>query len=330
MTQQKSNEPAKIVTVFGGSGFVGRYVVRALALRGYRVRVAVRRPDLAGFLLPDGAVGQIALMQSNVRYPVSVARAVAGADAVINLVGILKTTGRQSFDGVQAFGARAIAKAASDAGITNVVHVSAIGADAQSASHYARTKAEGEAAVLAAVPSAVVLRPSVVFGPEDNFFNMFGTFAAHLPALPLIGGGTTLFQPIYVNDLANAVVAAIDGAAKPGTVYELGGTQVLSFKALMETVKRYTRRSPMLVSIPFGIAKLQAALTEWIPGAPLTQDQVELLKSDNIVSKSAQEEGRTLAGLGVSATSLAAVLPTYLYRFLPNGQYDATKSAVEL
>ncbi|GGF49823.1 3-beta-hydroxy-Delta(5)-steroid dehydrogenase [Azorhizobium oxalatiphilum] len=309
-----------LVTVFGGSGFVGRHVVRALARRGYRVRVAVRRPQNAGFLQPLGYVGQIQIMQANVRYPASVQRAVEGASVVVNLVGILKASGRQSFEAVQAAGGRTVAEAAAAAG-AKVVHLSAIGAALDAPSIYARTKAEGEAAVLAAVPDAVILRSSVVFGPEDDFFNKFAGMARFSPALPLIGGGETKFQPVFVGDVAQAVEHAVSGQAKPGATYELGGPEVRSFKELMQTVLREIGAKRCLCNLPFGLASLFAGLTQWLPMAPLTKDQVTLLKSDNVVSDAAQKDGRTLAGLGVQPTAMASMIGSYLWRFRKSGQF---------
>ncbi|WP_029004255.1 complex I NDUFA9 subunit family protein [Azorhizobium doebereinerae] len=320
MTVAEQPVTDSLVTVFGGSGFLGRHVVRALARRGYRVRVAVRRPELAGFLQPIGYVGQIQLVQANLRYPQSVMRAVEGAQAVVNLVGILAPTGRQSFQAVQAFGARAVAEAAAGAG-ARLVHVSAIGASADSPSEYARSKAEGEAAVLQAVPSAVILRPSLVFGPEDDFFNKFAGMARMSPALPLIGGGLTRFQPVFVGDVATAVEHAVEGLAKPGTVYELGGCQVRTFKELMQLMLHEIGAKRSLVAVPFGLASLAAGLTQWLPKAPLTKDQVELLKSDAVVSAAAEAEGRTLRGLGITPTALASVLGSYLWRFRKSGQF---------
>ncbi|MBL8574611.1 MAG: complex I NDUFA9 subunit family protein [Hyphomicrobiaceae bacterium] len=312
----------KLVTVFGGSGFVGRYVVRLLAKRGWRVRVAVRRPDLAGHLQPDGAVGQIQPIQANLRYPESVTRAIAGADAVINLVGILYETGKQGFDAVQADGAATVAKAAAAAGISNFVQISAIGADAGSDSDYARSKAAGEAAVLAAIPSAVIVRPSIVFGQEDDFFNRFGAMARLSPVLPLIGGGKTRFQPVYVGDVAEAIVNAVDGKATPGATYELGGPEVKSFKECMELVNAETLRSRFLVPLPVGLAKLQAMFLQLLPKPMLTVDQVKLLGADNVVSEAAKAERRTLEGLGVAPHTLSAILPTYMWRFRTHGQFD--------
>ncbi|WP_454918383.1 complex I NDUFA9 subunit family protein [Xanthobacter sediminis] len=317
-----SDRPAgdSLVTVFGGSGFLGRHVVRALALRGYRVRVAVRRPELAGFLQPLGYVGQIQVVQANVRFPESVARAVAGADAVVNSVGVLVESGRQRYDAVHVAGARAVAEAAARTGAP-LVHVSAIGADKASPSGYGRSKADGEEAVTAAHGAAVILRPSLVFGPEDAFFNRFAAMAQLSPVLPLIGGGVTRFQPVFVGDVALAVQRAVDGKAKAGTVYELGGPEVRTFKDLMELMLREIGARKVLLNVPFGLAGLIAVLTQWIPGAPLTTDQVAMLKADNVVSEAATAGGRTLAGLGVMPTALTVELPTYLWRFRKAGQF---------
>lgn len=318
---------ARLVTIFGGSGFVGRHLVRALAKDGWRIRVAVRRPDLAGHLQPLGAVGQIHAVQANLRYRDSVARAVQGADAVVNLVGILAESGRQKFASVQAQGARVIAEEAAKAGITNLVHLSAIGADAASESDYARSKGLGEAAVRAAVPSAVILRPSIIFGPEDQFFNRFANLARFTPALPLIGGGETKFQPVFVGDVADAAKAALNGLAKPGATYELGGPETRSFKALLEYILTVTGRKRMLVSLPFPIAKMQASVLELLPGKLLTVDQVKLLETDNVVSAAAEAEGRTLAGLGIQPKTYEAIVPTYLYSFREHGQFARAETA---
>jgi uncharacterized protein YbjT (DUF2867 family) len=318
---------AGLVTVLGGSGFVGRHVVRALAKQGWRVRVAVRRPDLAGHLQPMGGVGQIMPLQANLRYPDSVMRAVQGADAVVNLVGILFESGRQSFDSVQTEGPRAIAMAAAKAGISNVVHLSAIGADAQSPAAYARSKAAGEAAILQHVPSAIIMRPSIVFGPEDNFFNQFAMLARYLPALPLIGGGETKFQPVFVGDVAEAVALALAGKAKPGVVYELGGPDVRSFRQILEYILAETGRKRPLIPIPFPLAELQGKILGLLPKPLLTRDQVLMLKSDNVVSEAAQSEARTLQGLGIAPDSVEAIVPSYLYRFRPAGQFEREKAA---
>ncbi|MGJ4890176.1 complex I NDUFA9 subunit family protein [Bradyrhizobium sp. HKCCYLRH3099] len=311
-----------LVTVFGGSGFVGRNVVRALAKRDYRIRVAVRRPELAGHLQPLGRVGQIHTVQANLRYPDSVAAALRDSHVAINLVGILTESGAQTFDAVQAEGAATVAKAAAAAG-ARLVHVSAIGADAESASAYARAKAAGEAAALAAVPEAVIMRPSVVFGPEDQFTNRFAGLARIAPFLPLVGGGETKMQPVYVGDVANAVADAVDGKAQAGATYELGGPEVLSFREILKIILDITDRDRMLLPLPFGLAKLQAAFLQFAPGPlKLTPDQVELLRRDNVVSEAAKAAGLTLQGLGITPDSLEAVGPQYLWRFRPAGQFQ--------
>jgi NADH dehydrogenase len=310
-----------LVTVFGGSGFLGRSVVRALCKRDYRIRVAVRRPELTGYLQPLGRVGQIHAVQANLRYPASVEAAMRDSQVAINLVGILAPGGEQTFDAVQAAGAGTVAKAAAAAG-ARMVHVSAIGADENSASHYARSKAAGEKAVLAAVPTATIFRPSVVFGPEDQFTNRFAGLACMSPALPLIGGGLTKLQPVYVGDVATAIADAVDGGAKQGTVYELGGPEVLTMREIMATILSIIERRRMLVSLPFGLAKLQALFLQFAPGAlRLTPDQVELLRSDNIVSDAAKAQGRTLEGLGIVPDSMEAIAPQYLWRFRKAGQF---------
>lgn len=319
------NGRGQLVTVFGGSGFVGRHTVRALARSGWRVRAAVRRPDLAGHLQPMGAVGQIHAVQANVRYPASVASAIEGADAVINLVGILAPTGRQSFDAVHLNGAEAVAKAASAAGIARLVHMSALGADATSNSAYARSKGQAEAAVLGAFPGAIIVRPSIIFGPEDEFFNRFASMAATAPVLPLIGGGGTRFQPVFVGDVAEAIKNATQGAGTPGTIYELGGPETATFRQLLEQIRQWTDRHPGFVPLPFWMAKLVALLTWPLPNAlrPMTVDQVRLLQKDNVVSEAAINEGRTLAGLGVdSAYPAAAIVPEYIERFRRRGQFS--------
>jgi NADH dehydrogenase len=320
----------KLVTVFGGSGFLGRHVVRALCRRGYRVRVAVRRPDLAGYLQPLGRVGQIHAVAANLRYPPSVEAAARDADIVINLCGILFEGGRQRFDSVHTFGAEAVALAAAAYG-ARLIHISAIGADADAPSHYARSKAEGEKLVRAAMPSATILRPSILFGPEDNFFNKFAALARIAPALPLVGGGHTRFQPVFAGDVAAAIVAAIDRPQTGGSIYELGGLEVMTFKALMEFVLATIERRRLLVPIPFGLARTMAyvlQLSSVLGVAPmLTQDQVELLRGDNVVSAEAEAAGRTLAGLGVEPVSFRAVVPTYLWRFRKSGQFKTPEVA---
>jgi len=311
-----------LVTVFGGSGFVGRSVVRALCKRDYRIRVAVRRPELAGHLQPLGKVGQIHAVQANLRYPTSVEAAMRGADAAINLVGILTEGGAQTFDAVQAAGARAVAKAASAAG-ARMVHVSAIGADENSLSRYARSKAAGEKAVLAAVPSATIMRPSIMFGPEDQFTNRFAALARMSPMLPLVGGGVTRLQPVYVGDVATAVADAVDGKTKAGATYELGGPEVLTMREIMGIILATIERRRMLVSLPFGLAKFQALFLQFAPGPlKLTPDQVALLRVDNVVSDAAKAAGLTLEGLGIAPDSLEAIAPQYLWRFRAAGQFQ--------
>ena len=310
-----------LVTVFGGSGFLGRSVVRALCKRDYRVRVAVRRPELAGHLQPLGRVGQIHAVQANLRSPASIEAAMHDSHIAINLVGILSEGGAQTFDAVQAAGAAAVAKAAAAAG-ARMVHVSAIGADENSPSRYARAKAAGEQAVLSAIPSATILRPSVVFGPEDQFTNRFAALAVMSPVLPLIGGGVTRLQPVYVGDVATAVADAVDGKTRPGATYELGGPEVLTMREIMEIVLHTIERNRMLVSLPFGLAKLQALLLQFAPGPlKLTPDQVTLLRSDNVVSEAAKAAGLTLEGLGIAPDSLEAIAPQYLWRFRKAGQF---------
>lgn len=316
----------RLVTIYGGSGFVGRHVVRALARLGWRVRVAVRRPDLAGHLQPLGAVGQITAVQANLRYPASVLRAAEGAEVVINLVGILHESGRQSFGAVHDFGAKQVALAAREVG-ARLIHASAIGADTRSSSVYAKSKAVGEAAALEAVPEAVIFRPSIVFGPEDDFFNRFAALSRLSPVLPLIGGGETRFQPVFVGDIAAAFAKAVDEAARPGTVYELGGPEVFTFKQLMELTLAEIGRKRLLVPVPDAIAMLQARILELLPNPLLTADQVRLLRHDNVVSETAKAEGRTLEGLGIAPTALGAILPGYLWRYRKAGQFTRPEAA---
>jgi NADH dehydrogenase len=309
-----------LVTVFGGSGFVGAQVVRALARRGLRLRVAVRNPGRGYRLRMLGDVGQIEIVQANVRNPASIARAMNGAQACVNLVGVLYEAGRQRFQTIHAMGARNLAQAAAAEGVERFVQISAIGADPDSASKYGRTKALGEAAVREVLPNAVILRPSIVFGPEDDFFNRFGSMASVSPALPLIGGGKTRFQPVFVGDLAAAVASAVLDPLSRGRTYELGGPGIYTFRALMELIGREIGRSPLLVPIPFPIASLIGLGGELVAGLippPLTRDQVESLRTDNVVSEGAAG----LADLGVEPTALEPILPTYLFRYRKGGQY---------
>lgn len=315
----------KLVTVFGGSGFVGRHVVRALAKRGWRVRVAVRRPDLAGHTQPMGVVGQVVPVQANVRYPESIRRALAGADAVVNLVAILSESGKQTFDAVHIAGAEAIAKACAEEGIGTLVHMSAIGADPESGSVQARSRAAGEAVAQQHMPGAIIMRPSIIFGPEDSFFNRFAGMARFLPVLPVIGDGETLFQPVFVGDVAQAVVKAVEGELRPGRVYELGGPEQKSFRALMQYVLDVTGRKRLIAALPVPLARIQATVLELLPGKLLTNDQITSLQSDNVVSQAAINEGRTLEAMGIRPTAMEAVVPGYLWRFRRMGEFQTSK-----
>lgn len=312
----------KLAVVFGGSGFLGRNVVRELARRGWRVRVAVRRPHHAQFLRPMGAVGQIQLKQCNVRHRPSVADAMTGADAVVNLVGLLHQCGAQRFDTVQAAGAASVARAAAEAGVKTFVHVSAIGADAESESLYAKTKGEAERAVREAIPSATIIRPSIIFGQEDQFFNRFASMAGLSPALPLIGGGKTRFQPVYVDDAADAVCETLVRPEAAGEIYEIGGPRVYTFRELMELMLSETGQRRLLLPVPFPAASLLglggeiAGLAPFMD-PPLTRDQVKLLKHDNIVGDGV----KTLADLGIEPHTVEAVLPTYMVRYRRYGQF---------
>jgi NADH dehydrogenase len=326
----------RLVIVFGGSGFVGRHIVRALARDGWRIRVAVRRPDLAGFLRPLGVVGQIELVQANLRYPESVAAALEGADAVINASGIQRQSGRQTYEAVHALGAGAIARAAAAAGVDKLVHVSGVGADPRSSNPYIASKGSGEIAVREAAPAAVILRPSVIFGPEDDFLNRFGALARALPALPLFGGGATKLQPVFVGDVALAALAVIGDARAAGRAYELGGPEIMTLREIATLTLRIVERRRALVPLPFGVARLVAWSTEVASALSLgvfpaalttTRDQVELLRHDNIVSAAAIAEGRTLRELAISPQGIEAIAPSYLYRFRKTGQYAARRLA---
>lgn len=315
----------EMITVFGASGFIGRYVVRRLARAGYRVRAATRRPHLAHELKPMGVVGQVQLAQANLRDPDSVARAVDGAYGVVNLVGILAEGGRQTFQSLQADGARTIAEAAQAAGIERFVQVSAIGADANSKSRYARTKAAGEVAVLKALPGAVILRPSIVFGPEDGFFNRFADMARFAPALPLIGGGATQFQPVFCGDVAECAVRALDMDAARGQVFELGGPSVYTFRELMDYILKTIDRQRLLIPVPFPIAALMGLAGEMSGALPfvepfLTRDQVTLLRDDNVVGAGGEGLGR-IDAFGVTPESIEAIVPSYLARYRKGGQF---------
>lgn len=313
-----------LVTVFGGSGFVGGQVVRALAKAGHRVRVAVRQPNLAYKMRMLGDVGQIEVVQANVRNPASIARALDGAEACVNLVGLLWETGRQKFQSIHVMAAQNVAQAAAKAGVKHLVHMSALGAKADSESKYFRTKAEGEAAVRAAFPSATIVRPSLVFGVDDKFFNKFAQIAALAPVVPLVGGDTRV-QPVFVTDVAAVIAKAVASPAAVGVTYELGGPAVFTMREIQQLILTEIGRAKPLVPLPWPIASLlgalgdiQAGLIPWAP--PLTSDQVEMLKTDNVA-----EHGLPgLAEAGVIGTAVEAVVPTYLYRYRKGGQYAET------
>jgi uncharacterized protein YbjT (DUF2867 family) len=317
-----------VVTVFGGSGFLGRYVVQALARAGCRIKVAVRRPDLALHLQPLGSIGQIALIQANVRDEQSVSEALRGADAAVNLVGILQPKGRQKFRAIHVEGAERIARAARERGARALVHVSAIGASRLAKSAYARTKGEGEARVQAIFPEAVILRPSLIFGPEDNFFNRFAALGRLAPVMPVIGGKTRM-QPVYAGDVGEAVKAALGGRAGEGVIYELGGPLTYSFRELLKKTGGWTARPRPLLPVPLWIAKISAFFVQFLPGAPVTLDQMRLLERDNVVSAEAQREHRTLEGLGIlEPRSVEAIVPVYLQRYRPQGEFSAGRVSV--
>lgn len=326
-----SNE---LVVVFGGSGFIGKQVVRALAKRGYRVRIPMRRPHLGHELRVMGDVGQIQLVQANLRFPESVDAAVEGADAVINLVAVLHESGKQTFETLHVEGAKAVAEAAARHGVKRLVHVSALGA-APKGAHYARSKYRGERAVLETLPSAVILRPSIVFGPEDNFFNRFGRLAAMASALrpfgmlPLIGGGNTRFQPVFVGDVADAVVAAVENDKARGRVFELGGPRVYSFRELLDYIRDETERDAPYLPLPFFIAQPLGLLLGWLfcpfGNPPLTGDQVAMLKRDNVVG--ADPNAGVIQDLGVTQLeTVEAIAPAYLWRFRPYGQFQTRQN----
>ena len=307
--------------------FIGRHTVRALARRGYRIRAASRRPDLAGHLQPLGTPGQIMPVQANVRYPASLAAACEGASVVIYLPAVLAESGGQTFEALHVFGAEAAAKAARAARAKLFIHMSAIGADTGSASDYARTKGEGEARVRSAFPGAIILRPSVVFGPEDDLFNRFASLARMAPALPLIGGGETRFAPVYVGDVAEAVTRLIDQGIASGRTYELGGPEIMTLKDIMSFTLKTTGRHRLLVNLPWRAAAALGSLLGALPRAPITADQVELLRTDNVVSEEARREGRTFEALGIKPRAVEGIVPTYLYRYRKAGQFTASEEA---
>lgn len=306
----------RMITIFGGAGFIGRHLVRKLAADGWRIRVISRAPGLAGHLQPLGDVGQIVVQPFVGADEASMDQMLQGSSAVVNLIGILYQNSRQRFDDVQGGFPDLIARAAAKAGIERMVHVSAIGADAQSSSVYARSKAKGETAVRDAFPGAVIIRPSIVIGPEDSFFNRFASMARTSPALPLIGGGRTRFQPVYVGDVAKAIVAGLEQEDAVGRTFEVGGPKAYSFEELLRYLLDVIGRRRMLIKIPFGVAALQARFLELLPVPPLTRDQLELLKTDNVVT----EDALTLSDLGIEPTPIELVVPSYLgrHRVLPD------------
>ncbi len=317
------------VTIFGGSGFLGRHIVQRLAQTGYRVRVATRKASLANHLMTSGKVGQIALMRTDIRNEQDVAAAVAGADIVINLVGVLKEGGGRTFTAMHADGARTIARAAARAGVRRLIHVSAIGADLNSRSAYARSKSEGEANVRQAFPSATILRPSIVFGPGDGFFVRFAALMRLAKVIfPLFGGGKTRFQPVFVGDVAEAVANALSNEATRAKIYELGGPAIYSFKELLAYIASVTGRKRTFVPVPFFLLDIGAALTGWLPFAPVTLDQARLLRTDNVVKAGDDKHSvGTIADLGVQPTALEAIVPGYLTAFRSAGQFPAPRPA---
>jgi uncharacterized protein YbjT (DUF2867 family) len=321
----------KLVTIYGGSGFVGRYIARRMAKEGWRVRVAVRRPNDALFVKPYGVVGQVEPVACNIRDDASVRAAMQGADAVVNCVGILNKAGKNTFESVQANGAARIARIAAEEGVGQLVHLSAIGADAGSASEYQQTKAAGEAAVLAAFPGAVILRPSIIFGNEDGFFNRFAAMSRFSPVLPVVGAATQ-FQPVHVDDVAQAAVKGITGAAAPG-IYELGGPEVATFRELMQRMLTEIRRRRLIVNIPFFAASIMGGVLDMVQTMTLglfnngmiTRDQVRNLRADNVVAPGA----KGFADLGITPMAMGPVLPEYLWRYRPSGQYAAIKESAK-
>lgn len=307
----------KRVTVFGGSGFIGRYLVKRLAAEGNIVRVAVRDPEGALFLKPFGSVGQIVPMPANLRHEASVRAAISGVDSVVNLVGILHGSGKQTFRAVNEEGPGLIGRIAAEMQVERVVHVSAIGADPESPSEYGRTKAAGEAALRKEFPDAAIVRPSIVIGAEDEFFNRFAHMTRFSPFLPLIGGGKTRFQPVFVGDVAEAIERILARPETAGRTFELGGPRIYTFRQLMEVMLEEIGKKRLLMPVPFWLASLQAAFLEWLPNPPLTRDQVKLLRRDIVVAEGAE----TFEALGIAPTNIKVILPTYLERFRPGGQF---------
>ena len=320
-TDQNLSNQKKLVTIIGGSGFVGTQLVQKMARLGYRIRVGVRRPDLAGHLLPLGGVGQVLPLQVNVRNAQSVARAVAGADIVINLAGIWYEHGKQKFEAVHTKGSANVAKAAANAGVQTLVHISELGADAESESADLVSRALGEKEVFAAFPKAVILRPATIFGSDDRFFNLFGSWARMFPVLPVIGASSKQ-QPVFVGDVADAIVGAAQGNVKGAKIYELGGADVETMKELMQRVLHESQRTNPLINAPTGLTKLKARFMQILPNPWLTLDMVEKLNLDIVVSEDAIKEKRTLMAFGIKPKTMDAILPTYMWRFCKHGQFE--------
>ncbi len=319
----------KLVTVFGGSGFIGRQLTRSLVKRGYRVRVACRRPDLASAVIPPGPPGQIAFVQANVRFPDSLVAACDGAYAVVNATGTDQSRGNQTYEAVITFGSEAIAKSARGAGASLMLMLSGIGAGANEVARAAQAKAAGEAATQKFFPGAMILRPSVVFGPDDRFFNKMASMARFSPVMPLFGGGESRFQPVFVGDVAEAMAKLIDGGVNNGKIYELGGPEVATMKELTAFTLEAAQRKRLLVPVPWGMAKFIGTVAGFLPGAPIDADQIDLIRPDNIVSAEARGEGRDLAGLGITPRSFRSIVPDYLYRFRKEGQFTAPSGKPE-
>lgn len=327
----KLYENPKLITVFGGTGFVGRHVVDALTKRGYRVRIAVRRPEIAYYLLQVGEVGQTQMLKTNVCNRNSVARALLDADAAIFLPGILSNSGKNNFHNVQLQGAKNVAELAASSGIP-LIHMSTITADINSTIDYEKTKAQAEEAVLAADKDTIIMRPSVIFGAEDSFFNKFADMARYSWCLPMFGGGNTKLQPVFVGDVADFVVKAIDGQVAKGKIYELGGGEVITFRQTMVEMLKVIRRKKVLLSVPFSAGAVMGSVFGTIGKIPMmptiaTADQIKMLKHDSIVSEQAKQDGRTLEGVGITPRSMEAILPAYLWRFRPQGQFSKNMAA---
>lgn len=302
---------SRIITVIGGSGFLGRYVVRALAQKSYRIRVLCRDTEKASFLKPYGDVGQIAIQYGDITDPETIEKNIDGSYAVINLVGVLFEKGSQSFSDIHTTGAEKVARFAIQADVKKYIHISSLGVDRAVSSHYARTKLQGEESVLSVFPNATILRPSVVFGPEDNFYNMFASMASMFPVLPLIGGGKTMFQPVYVNDVADAVMVALHESNTAGNIYELGGPNIYSMQEILTNILEIIGKKRKFISLPFTVGSLIGLMNEALPNPMITRDQVRLLKYENTVSAGS----KNFSDLGIQPTSTQLIVPDYLKRY---------------